>query len=296
MRGDNIKTLIISRVQDIERRQGIQARVPTTLDWEFLDATDGHNPQALESRYAHLIPTSFWGKETIKPGAFGCFVSHYRAWCICAESGQDTLILEDDVTFAENMPEIKRVCKVRKFDVTFLNRGTVGWYQLHEGYRRAQCVRVRVLRKRIAQRYGWQMTRRNRNYGEDVRDLGEVVASIVRSGMIPDNYDTPGACCYLLTANGAKKLIEIADHVGVTVGVDWFILGCALADRELQGNWTFPEEAGRNIATNTAVSVGVSTCWAADVVDQTGGNSVIDHHQFVRIEDYAGPTRKGVGD
>lgn len=63
-----------------------------------ITAVDGLAPAPAFHAWADLIGPHFWGEDQVKPGALGCYLSHYRCWQHVVERGLDwALICEDDV-------------------------------------------------------------------------------------------------------------------------------------------------------------------------------------------------------
>src|SRR6185312_17229168 len=117
-----VKAVVISRKGDRVRRARIGRLMPQSLDWEFLDAVDGHEPARIDKKYHAIFPRLFWGSSRLKPGAFGCFVSHVMAWESCVESGRPLMIFEDDAVISESASGVLSDCEPVPADVVFLNR------------------------------------------------------------------------------------------------------------------------------------------------------------------------------
>ncbi|MBY8976688.1 FkbM family methyltransferase [Rhodobacteraceae bacterium NNCM2] len=116
--------LVINRLCDTDRlsafrkaarKQGVKAL--------RIAAIDGHAPDAPFHAWAHLIGPHFWGAETIKPGALGCYLSHFRAWRHVVEHGLDwALICEDDADLAIGAEEIAAIGgALGDLDILFAN-------------------------------------------------------------------------------------------------------------------------------------------------------------------------------
>lgn len=282
-----MKTIIISRKQDKERRRRIEGSVPKSLDWKFLDASDGHHPGALDVNYAKLIPKTFWGNEKIKPGAFGCFVSHYRAWLECLHLNVPVLILEDDVHFSSERQFNFESMNEGQWDMVLVNRATVAWNLLEKKYQATQLVPITALRGWLALRASRVAAEKNAGYPEIVTPLRRIVTSLVESSVTPDSHDTPGANGYILAPKGAKKMLSLADSLGVVVGVDWFMLGSAMAGTTPSGNWEIPGEVAMYFRNTEPVNIGVAGVWMVDSIDCDVGGSVINHAHLVSIKEYA---------
>ena len=281
-----MKTIVISRAQDQNRRARIQASIPASIDWEFLDASDGHRPNSIGTYYEKLIPMTFWHNDRIKPGAFGCFVSHYRAWEDCLQRNTNVLILEDDVTFCKSDSIIKEIPDINDWDLIFVNRAAVAWNLLYQAYRGASYCPITTVRKKIA--FKISRTRADRNDGEyaAVSELREVVTSLTRWSITPDSHDAPGAYGYIVTPAGAQKLLVLSDSLGVVVGVDWFMLGSSMSGTVPSGAWQFPGKVALYFLNSIQLRAGVSSRWLVDSNDFDIGGSVINHSEMMPIKEY----------
>lgn len=284
---EKMKAIIISREQDRERRQRIEERIPRSLDWTYLNASDGHRPAALDERYARLVSGTFWGRNKIKPGAFGCFVSHYRAWLECLHASAPVLILEDDVCFSSEKSLGIEALSRDDWDVVLVNRAAVGWNLLNQEYKATRLIPIAALQRRFALRASRETTEKNAGDPTKVKSLREIVLRLVESSIIPDSSDAPGAYGYVLMPNGARKLVALAERLGAIVGVDWFMLGSAVPGEILSGRWRVPGEVARYFKNAEMVNVGVSDAWIVESIDSDVGGSVINHAQLVGIEEYA---------
>jgi GR25 family glycosyltransferase involved in LPS biosynthesis len=294
---DKMKAIIISREQDRERRRRIQENIPGSVNWTFLSASDGHRPEAMDERYAKLISGTFWGQGKIKPGAFGCFVSHYRAWLECLHANTPVLILEDDVCFCPQHALGIEALKYTHWDVILLNRAAVGWNLLNQEYKGTRLIPIAALRRKMALRASRVMTQENRGDLTKVRSLREIVMRLAESSVIPDSPDAPGAYGYALMPDGARKLVALAENLGVVVGVDWFMLGSAITGENLTGRWSIPGKVAKYFQNADIVNIGVSDAWIVESIDGDVGGSVINHTQLVAIEEYAkriGTERRGL--
>lgn len=282
-----MKAIIISREQDKERRGRIREGIPEWLDWSFLNASDGHQPTVLDARYRDLIAETFWGNKKIKPGAFGCFVSHYRAWLECSRANVPLLILEDDIFFSLDKGSDFDSLISNDWDVILVNKSAVAWNLLNKIYEQARWIPFGGLRRRLALKASRVAMERNTGDPSIVRSLREVMLGLVNSSLTPDSPEVPGANGYILMPNGAKKLLALADKLGVLVGVDWFILGSAMSGAEFSGSWSVPGRVAKYFENSEIVNIGVSCAWMVDSIDDNVGGSVINHTQLVTIEEYA---------
>jgi len=91
-----IPVLVINCAADVERRASVVAGLQG-VDPIWINGIDARLGAGVFKPFIHLIADQFWMKYDIKPGAFGCFMSHRMAWQRVLDAGFDqALILEDD--------------------------------------------------------------------------------------------------------------------------------------------------------------------------------------------------------
>jgi hypothetical protein len=75
-------------------------------DWpyEVVAAVDGHTVTA-ETWHNIGIRLSAQGKMLQRPGAQGCWISHYQLWAKCCQSNQPIIILEHDAVVTDFWPD-----------------------------------------------------------------------------------------------------------------------------------------------------------------------------------------------
>ena len=92
----NLQTVVISLLRSPQRREKVRSELSKIdLNWSFLDAVDGAKFQAYPTEYKSRKVKRLLGFD-LTPNEIGCFLSHKKAWQICLESNQATLIFEDD--------------------------------------------------------------------------------------------------------------------------------------------------------------------------------------------------------
>lgn len=78
-------------------------------EWEFADAVNGSQMSYDQLQEMGFDTDHNWRdpilKRTLTWGEVGCFLSHWRLWEECADSGQTMLVLEDDVVLSEKFDE-----------------------------------------------------------------------------------------------------------------------------------------------------------------------------------------------
>ncbi len=231
---------VINRAQDQARLKRFAASA-AALDLAFtrIEAFDGHDPAAPLFLYRHLIGPHFWGDDRIKPGAFGCFLSHLSAWRrLIADGHPSALICEDDVllTAAPAAPDIG-------FDILFCGDRMAGW------------AADSAPNRPVA--------------------LPDLIRAMAVSDAAPGTggrAKAPGADAYLLSRDGAARLIVAAEAHRFTAGVDWMMLALCLPPGAVSG-WTVAKglDAGLHLTPPLRGFVGATCATSA------GGRSVLGH-------------------
>lgn len=92
----NLQTIVISLLRSPHRREKAQSELAkTTLKWSFLDAIDGSQFKQLPQEYPSKKVKRLQGYD-LTPNEIGCYLSHMKAWQMCIDNNQTTLIFEDD--------------------------------------------------------------------------------------------------------------------------------------------------------------------------------------------------------
>ncbi len=124
---EKLKILIINRKSDTSRRKDISERLEKLgLDFSFFEAVDGHAIDAFSvPEYNRQKRLKQFGRD-LAVGEIGCILSHRAVYKkIIAEKIPLTLILEDDVHFEPDFPQlIEQILQTQiKWDmVRFLDR------------------------------------------------------------------------------------------------------------------------------------------------------------------------------
>lgn len=264
----------------------------SSLNWSFLDATDGHSPEQIASEHAALLPRSFWGNNTIKPGAFGCFVSHYRAWQICEKSKRPLLVFEDDIELNAGFSQTAELARQDTYDLIFMNRRMVEWRKFYETARGLRWLPSRKLKNWLAAKLTESTYWFSGRNGLDVTSVSTVVHGIEAAGLIPRNWDAAGTDCYLVTPKGARLLIDLANFCGAAVGVDWFIVGASLLGRRTLCRWAMPRLSAEHVIADRSLNAGIAVNWLADGNEKRVGGSVINHSAVVDLAWYRSRLRQ----
>lgn len=105
---DAVQILVISLRDSLDRRVKVSQQMSTTsLDWKFVDATDGSKLNMSEVAYNQEKVRRLLGFE-LTAREVGCYLSHMSCWRACVEAGRPTLIFEDDFVV---LPHFEAVLK-----------------------------------------------------------------------------------------------------------------------------------------------------------------------------------------
>lgn len=195
----SLPVLVINRDCDTDRWAATQISAKAHgVEPVRIAAVDAHAPGFDAAQYADLIAPTFWGRETIKPGALGCFLSHRAAWARIVQSDWPAaLVLEDDADLSE--PPDRVAAALSDCDLLFANDRMADW---------AGAAGIP---------------------GETVL-LDHLIGALSRTGgpKAAGVRRTPGGDAYALTRSGAGRLLQITGQTRITCGVDWAMLWAAL--------------------------------------------------------------------
>ena len=195
----NLPVLVINRDCDTDRWAATKDSATTQgVDPIRIAAIDAHASDFDATRYADLIAPAFWGRDTIKPGALGCFLSHRAAWMHIVQSNLPAaLVLEDDADLTAPPDRVRAA--LSDCDLLFANDRMADW---------ANAVGLS---------------------GDSV-SLDKLIDALSQKGG-PNAVGvrkTPGGDAYALTNAGAERLLQITAQTRVTCGVDWAMVWAAL--------------------------------------------------------------------
>lgn len=92
----NLQTVVISLLRSTQRREKASTELSnTSLTWSFLDAIDGSQFEHFPKEYNSSKVRRLLGFD-LTNNEIGCFLSHKKAWQLCMERNQSTLVFEDD--------------------------------------------------------------------------------------------------------------------------------------------------------------------------------------------------------
>ncbi|WP_158744340.1 glycosyltransferase family 25 protein [Acidisphaera sp. L21] len=141
------------------------------------------------------------GSDEVLRGTLGCFLSHVSAWeTMLARGVSYCMVIEDDVVPQVRLPaHLGAFSLPAAFDVCFINRG---------------------MQPR------WPAARVSAAAGFEAIPLIEAFASF------PVNENAPGTDAYLLSAAGARKLLDWVAADGFAADVDWRVLAYSISEAE----------------------------------------------------------------
>lgn len=183
----------IAMESESEKKRQVKADFDAAgLKVKFFDGVNGREPLSKENE--QLL--SLYGKAFGHPSVVGCALSHYRLWCEISErtdAAPYSLICESDVTFAPDFKEKIESCLAEtdeSFDILYAGSKNF-------------CPEDRSIFRRLCNifLYGNRQPQTKR---------------ISETRYIPDM--TFATHCYIVTQEGAKKLIEglrsrLGEHV-----------------------------------------------------------------------------------
>ena len=196
----SLPVLVINRDCDTDRWTATRNSANAHgIDPVRISAIDAHAPDFDARPYAEIIAPTFWGRDTIKPGAFGCFLSHRAAWTHIVDHGWPAaLVLEDDADLIGMTDRV--VQALSNCDLLFANDRMAEW---------ANAVGVA---------------------GESA-PLEPLIDALSEKGgpKSAGIRQAPGGDAYALTNSGAKRLLSITAQTRITCGVDWAMIWAALS-------------------------------------------------------------------
>ncbi len=220
------------------------------LEFERIAAFDGHDPMAPFFLYRDLRADEFWGKDAIKPGAFACYLSHIAVWRrLLASDHQMALICENDAVFSQSPNALFSEAEdLGSFDVILANERALEW-------------------------------RHAAIDGAGLVTASDVLVAMGAKGIIPGEHvaKAPGADCYLISREGAGKLLTYVREDKIIAGVDWMLLRRSLDVDGLAGDeWAYLSEAATDGDLQTYIT-------DLAVAGQGSGSSVLSHKSEISI-------------
>ena len=121
-----MRIIVVNLDVDTQRRERFRNRLlELGLSWERLPAVDGRR---LEPHHERLVDRAAQAARGLRipPGAVGCWLSHRQAQQMVVDGGEPmALILEDDISINDDLPEVLRRIEhgeAGRFDLIRLHR------------------------------------------------------------------------------------------------------------------------------------------------------------------------------
>lgn len=255
----SLPVLVINRAVDQDRLETFIASASTqSIRPTRIDAYDVHRPDFPFGLFAELIGSNFWGEDQIKPGAIGCFLSHRRAWqWMLDTNAESALICEDDIELTESLNRLVSVASaIPGLDILFANDRLGAW---------AETAFPAIPHAALG----------------DVIDMLSRIGGPKQAGV----KSSPGGDCYLLTQNGAERLLAMTKEQRIVCGVDWAMVWNGLTGVDSEAAKAFPELRILNdimAPPDLALNVHVLT---SPVSRQVPGPSSLKHSETRSIKD-----------
>jgi GR25 family glycosyltransferase involved in LPS biosynthesis len=189
---------IITLARSARRREVLEAQLADLgLEYTFVPGLDGLDENFPFPSFKHLYHP-FWGnEESFKPGAFACYLSHSLCWQAIAEGdAPHAVVLEDDVAFqSDNLEAFADSVLEAPFDLIFINERMQRWIA-------ASSIREE----------------------KPLVPVSQLLCSLVRSGEFASRIRAPGADGYIVSREGARKLMTMLHSRKVCMGVDYALV------------------------------------------------------------------------
>ena len=195
---------VISLKRSTDRRRHIlQQFRQTNLRPSLFPAFDGHDDCFPYFLFQKLSGRWWDDVDNFRPGAFACFLSHAAVWAkVASGSSPYAFVFEDDVTF--NLPAFQdclAALKHESFDLVFVNWAMHCWVPNH------------------------------------LHTLVEVRSTLFRrimDGTFSETLPAPGAYGYVVSREGARKLLYLTRSRGINMGVDYAMILHTLTKSQLK--------------------------------------------------------------
>lgn len=206
----DLPVYVINRACDQDRLAAFSTSAPGAFT--RIPAIDAHDPDAPLFLYRDLVGKTFWGERDIKPGAFGCYLSHMNAWArMLGEQHEAALICEDDITLTGDLKRLTAQARRHgDYDIIFANDRMTKWRASGDQKSDNRLIPAQT-----------------------------VIERLQTSEVAPGENDiarAPGADAYVISARGAAAMLQRSRRMGIVAGVDWVMLAQGLAAHP-EGKW-----------------------------------------------------------
>jgi GR25 family glycosyltransferase involved in LPS biosynthesis len=188
---------VINREKDSDRlRRFRKSCAKWGVEFERVEAINCADPGFDFAPYDSQIAETFYGKTDFLRGAVGCFLSHAKAWRVLVDSNHShAMICEDDVRFLGPIPKkISDFGFPDHFDIVYVNQ------RMADGL------------------LAFPMSVSARKF-----ELTSPFKASIQTLEVTGKMNAPGGEGYLLSREGARKLLDIFSRRKIYMEVDWLI-------------------------------------------------------------------------
>ena len=249
---------VINRTKDSDRMSRFAASCRKWgISYERVEAINCADPEFNFTPYEAEIAETFYGKTHFLRGAVGCFFSHVKVWRqIIKENISGAMICEDDANFFGPIPRIFYEYKLPPYaDLVFVNQRTAGGIQ------------------KFFKNYN------KKNKSLEYFPINNAIFCLLTAGSGISAIGTDG---YVITRQGAEKLLEIFQKVRVSMEVDWFLFFHSLSHEERE-KFILTDGTGRFDMLEFASEKVNSYVMLPSFVEQSSIHSIIG---FDKAENY----------
>jgi GR25 family glycosyltransferase involved in LPS biosynthesis len=256
---------VINRERDADRLGRFQKSCAKWgVEFERVKGVDLRLDPDLLGEYRDRIAELCYNKLEFVRGIYGCFLGHREAWKVVAAGASDWgLVCEDDASFLGPIPKsIKQFTLPENAEIVFCNQRMGDGLLVPGVWREAWAGSFEYVETDTA-----------------LNKLLEFTPHII----------APGGDAYLLSRDGARKLLKIFEETRMAFDVDWFMLFHSIGDKAmelfLQTDRTgrFDGYVPHGERLNGYVLV-------PSLVEQANGESKVRRMEFCLREELFGPT------
>ena len=209
MKKFNFPVYLINLEHEYKRRQNSLKQLDELeINPRIISAYNGHQKNFPFYKYRHLSRGKWWEKDVFKPGAFACYLSHAKCWKeIAMGNAPYALILEDDMIINQEEFQKFNIDNIpTSFDILFINIGVTRLLKL-TSFKKDQ-------------------------FTEDFFPLRKTLLDLLIHNKFNDDL-TPGAYAYIVSKQGALKLLKMMDKDKICMGVDYAIIFNSLKNQDI---------------------------------------------------------------
>ena len=199
-----------------DRRKNIRQQFAEIgLKARIVPAYDCHDENFPFFLYRELAGQWWDDYERFKPGAFGCYLSHAKCWLKIARGNAPYgVIMEDDIKLnSQSFESLFLQIDSMSFDVIYINRRMHNWTTRAETHDTDAFCRVAPLLYRL-----------------------------ILDGTYSKNVPAPGTDGYIVSKNGAYKLLYMMRSRKISMGIDYAMALNTLSQEEIDSLKAVPDD------------------------------------------------------